>query len=328
MPPVVLIEYEDAARAFLKSFPAGSTVRGDELLTWAAEYANGLASDLLVGHPGKKLNSLRRHLNMGAASRAFAEADRFFIEVIESKKKVFKVRTLADYKEQTDDTHVHRGVLKMLTMFDYTTVLVTLQQVAPEAHIAGGAVRDTILQKQIHDIDVFMKDEHVEEAAALLRSSCSYVKVGEWKQYLGFSDPAMTRVAKFEKADEIIPICIIGLLPRFANPKDNIARFDFGLCMAAFDGKQTIRAAEFDQDEEAHSFTLFRADNQTQFNYSLSRFEKIAAARFKGWSLSIPREFEEFAKERTFRRHWYRDSVKGFDGKTILKPKERIAAHQ
>jgi hypothetical protein len=99
----------------------------------------------------------------------------------------------------------------------------------------AGAVRDTILQKQIHDIDVFMEDEHVEEAAALLRSSCSYVKVGEWKQYLGFSDPAMTRVAKFEKADETIPVCIIGLLPRFANPKDNIARFDFGICMAAFD---------------------------------------------------------------------------------------------
>jgi tRNA nucleotidyltransferase/poly(A) polymerase len=81
-------------------------------------------------------------------------------------------------------------------MFDYTTVLATLQQIAPEAHIAGGAVRDTILQKQIHDIDVFMKDEHVEEAAALLRSRCGYVKVGEWKQYLGFSDPAMTRVTK------------------------------------------------------------------------------------------------------------------------------------
>ena len=115
----------------------------------------------------------------------------------------------------------------MLTMSDYTTVLTTLQQIAPEAHIAGGAVRDTILQKQIHDVDVFMKDEHVEEAAALLRSSCSYVKVGEWKQYLEFSDPAMTRVAKVEKADETIPICIIGLLPSFANPKDNIARFDF-----------------------------------------------------------------------------------------------------
>jgi hypothetical protein len=176
-------------------------------------------------------------------------------------------------------------------MFDYTTVLATLQQIAPEAHIAGGAVRDTVLQKQIHDIDMFMKDEHVEEAAALLRSHCSYVKVVEWTQYLDFSDPAMTSVAKFEKADETIPVCIIGLLPQFASPEVNIARFDFGICMAAFDGKRTMRAAEFDQDEKAHTFTLCRADSQAQFTYSLSRFEKITAARYAGWSLVVPHEF-------------------------------------
>ena len=117
----------------------------------------------------------------------------------------------------------------MKTVFDYANVLATLQRIAPEAHIAGGAVRDTILKKPMHDIDVFMKDEHVEEAAALLRSACSYVKVGKWKQYLGFSDPAMTYVAKFEKADETISVCIIGLLPAYAAPEDNIARFDYGI---------------------------------------------------------------------------------------------------
>src|SRR3954447_20653564 len=104
-----------------------------------------------------------------------------------------------------------------------------------------------------------------EEAATLMRSACSYLRVGEWRQYLGFSDPAMTRVAKFEKADETIPVCIIGLLPDFANLKANLERFDFGLCMAAFDGKQTIRTAEFDQDVEAHAFTLYRSDNLAQF---------------------------------------------------------------
>jgi len=217
----------------------------------------------------------------------------------------------------------------MKTMFDYTAVLATLQQIAPEAHIAGGAVRDTILQKQIHDIDVFMLDEHVEEAATLLRSQCSFVKTGEWKQYLEFSDPAMTRVAKFEKAAEVIPVCVIGLLPSFATPRNNIARFDFGICMAAFDGKQTIRATEFDQDEKAHTFTLCRADNKAQFIYSVSRFEKITAARYKGWSLNVLSEFKDFVKDHTFRRHWYRDDfIKGFDGQSVLKPKERIAVHQ
>src|SRR5262249_28392006 len=107
----------------------------------------------------------------------------------------------------------------MTTVSDYTTVLTTLQQIAPEAHIAGGAVRDTILRKPIQDIDVFMGDEQVEEAAALLRSRCSYVKVGEWKEYLGFSDPAMTRVAKFEKADATIRSASSGCSPGLRHRK-------------------------------------------------------------------------------------------------------------
>jgi poly(A) polymerase-like protein len=216
--------------------------------------------------------------------------------------------------------------MKTSTVFAYMTVLATLQQIAPEAHIAGGAVRDTILQKQIHDIDVFMNDEHVEAAAALLRSSCSYVKVGEWKQYQGFSDPAMTRVAKLEKADETIPICIIGLDSRFVSPEDNIARFDFGICMAAFDGKNTMRTAKFNQDAESQTFTLHRADNQPQFAYSMSRFKKITAGRYKAWSLVIPEEFKEQAKEYAMRQFWYQDSVKGFAGESVLKPKERAMA--
>ena len=56
----------------------------------------------------------------------------------------------------------HQRRLQMQTVTDYATVLAKLQQVAPEAHIAGGAVRDTILHKPIKDIDVFMDDKHVE----------------------------------------------------------------------------------------------------------------------------------------------------------------------
>ena len=46
-------------------------------------------------------------------------------------------------------------------------------------------MRDTILEKPIHDVDVFMDDEHVEEAAKVLRSRLGFVKVGEWVQYEG-----------------------------------------------------------------------------------------------------------------------------------------------
>ena len=213
------------------------------------------------------------------------------------------------------------------TIYDYTTILASLQQISPLAHIAGGAVRDTALNKPIHDIDVFADDGDVEQIAACLRASHGYVKVGEWKQYLGFSDPAMLRVAKFEKADETIPICVIGLTSRYTAPRENIARFDFGVCMAAFTGGKTILTTEkFNRDVAQSTFTLHRADNEAQFAYSMSRFEKITAGRYSGWTLAIPEQFQELAKDHTFRRRFYRDDdVKGFHGSFVLKPKERTA---
>jgi hypothetical protein len=212
-------------------------------------------------------------------------------------------------------------------MYRYANIIKTIRSIAPQAHLAGGAVRDTILEKEIRDIDMFVDDDHVDEVAKLLRTDFSCVKTGEWRQYELFSDPAMTRVAKFENARETIPVCIIGLKSEYASPKANISRFDFGLCMAAFDGSKVIRTHEFDSDMDGETFTLCRADNFQQFAYSMSRFKKISAERYQGWTISIPSDFEEYLKEYELRRRWYVDfESKGFGGENILKPKERVPA--
>src|SRR5262245_27382898 len=65
----------------------------------------------------------------------------------------------------------------------YEAILDRIQGIAPEAHIAGGAVRDALLGKAIKDIDIFMGHEGKDEVAAMLRSEFKYVKVGEWRQY-------------------------------------------------------------------------------------------------------------------------------------------------
>jgi hypothetical protein len=218
--------------------------------------------------------------------------------------------------------------MKMLTtVYDYVDALAELQTVAPETHVAGGAVRDTLLKKPLHDVDVFMDDEHVEEAAKVLRSRLGFVKVGEWKQYLGFSDLAILRVAKFEKAEETIPLCVIDLKSQYASPEANIARFDFGVGMAAFNGESILRTLEFDADVEAKTFTLCRADNSHQYAYSMSRYKKITAGRYSGWELSILNEFKQFAMEYEFGRRWYVDAYKQwFGGQNVLRPKERVVA--
>jgi hypothetical protein len=209
----------------------------------------------------------------------------------------------------------------------YDNILEVLQRAIPgSVHIAGGAVRDTILERPIRDIDIFLPHTAGEEAAALLRTQFGYVKVGEWKQYEHFSDPVVVRVAKFEKADETIPICLIGLADALS-PRDNIARFDFGVCMAAWagGGGSIITSSAFKRDIESKTFTLCRADNLAQYSYSMVRFEKLTADRYKDWKLVVPSQFETLAKEHTFRKHWYRerDHFGVENSPQLLRPKDR-----
>jgi Poly A polymerase head domain len=208
----------------------------------------------------------------------------------------------------------------------YANILEALQQAIPgSVHIAGGAVRDTILGRPIRDIDIFLHHLAGDPAAALLRTKFGYVRVGEWVKYEFFSDPMVVRVAKFEKADETIPVCLIGLAEAL-NPHDNITRFDFGICMAAWAGGDSmITAGSFKRDIERKTFTLCRAGNFAQFAYSMVRFKKLTADRYKDWTLSVPSQFEALAKEHTFRKHWYRRSghfgVENFP--QVLRPKDR-----
>jgi hypothetical protein len=221
----------------------------------------------------------------------------------------------------------------------YNPILTAIRALDPTAHIAGGAVRDTLLERPIKDVDLFLNggpfQSTLQDAAKLLRSDFGFVKVGEWVQYEGFSDPAVVAVAKFEKADETIPVCLIGLNPLYDfRPRgmlDNLSRFDFGICMAAWDGDEVYTAPEYKTDIERKTFTLCRADNQAQFNYSMSRFDKMTADRYAGWKLVVPGQFEAMAKEHALKKtHYYdRDTDEWLPreaanmGPQLLTPKAR-----
>jgi len=213
----------------------------------------------------------------------------------------------------------------------YTTILNTIKEICPTAHIAGGAVRDSLLERPIKDVDLFLDVGYTDEAAALMRSQFGFVKVGEWKSYEMFSDPAVARVAKFEKADETIPVCLIGLMPLalgLRGMQANLERFDFGICMAAWDGNEVYTAYQYKRDVEQKTFTLRRADDQQQFNYSRSRFDKMTADRYAGWRLVVPQEFGALEREYTFRKNFYfDDEAGGFVfrdcGPQLLTPKAR-----
>jgi hypothetical protein len=214
----------------------------------------------------------------------------------------------------------------------YSDILKTIRGFDPTAHIAGGAVRDTLLERPIRDIDLFLSETFTDDAAKVMRAKFGFVKVGEWESYGMFSDPAVVRVARFEKADERIPVCLIGLHPERRETRtmaENLARFDFGVCMCGWDGNEVYTAPKYKRDIEQKTFTLCRADNQPQFNYSMSRFEKMTADRYSGWRLEVPPKFSVMATKHALKKTHYYDSDKGwmprkvFDSPQLLTPKPR-----
>jgi hypothetical protein len=222
----------------------------------------------------------------------------------------------------------------MKTFRDYETILRSIQRIAPEAHIGGGAVRDTIIGKPIRDVDVFIGPDRKDHVAAMLRAEFKYVKVGEWEQYELFSDKIIDRVAKFEHADETIPIAVIALKEPLA-VRANLARFDFGVCMCGWDGDEVIETPAFRHDLEKKVFTLHRADHEAQFSYSMRRYERLTAERYAGWDLAIPETFKQFLLDDEFKRHWWVDehnlefSRLGVElSHNLLRPKHRPQPHQ
>jgi hypothetical protein len=58
----------------------------------------------------------------------------------------------------------------------------------------------------------------------------------------------------------------------------------------------------------------------------MSRFKKLTADRYEGWTLAVPVRFETLAKEHTFRSCWYEadGAHYGYEGHAqTLHPKTR-----
>jgi hypothetical protein len=195
----------------------------------------------------------------------------------------------------------------MITVYNFSRTLIALQTaVASEARIVGGAVRDTVLKRSIHDIDIFLNAMHLDDATRLLQDhGYACTDNDDRYRYVGALNPAVVDVRHFGKAYERVPISLIGMQPALA-AHDHVSQLDFGLNMVFFDGWQIHTSPAFDRDREAKAFTLYRADNYRQFVYSMRRYRRFTAERYRGWSLVVPMAFEALAKEYTLRREFVR----------------------
>ena len=89
--------------------------------------------------------------------------------------------------------------------------------------------------------------------------------------------------------------------------------------MVGWDGDQVYTAPEYKTDIEQKTFTLCRADDMPQLNYSMARYRKMIADRYAGWSLVVRPEFEKLFREYTLRETYYTDYDTG-----ELKLRDRV----
>jgi hypothetical protein len=168
----------------------------------------------------------------------------------------------------------------------------------PDAVIAGGALRDLILGREIKDIDVFAHangNYDTPWTSAQLKGCMDH--------YLGPSKISINEA--FAKACPAITgvVCAVEIWARYTLPnpvqliltpfpvtlRSAVARIDFGLCRVAYDGKTLYRSPEFDYDAENKQFTLYRADNDRQYWRSQARWERFQA-KYEGWPMDVTAE--------------------------------------
>lgn len=160
-----------------------------------------------------------------------------------------------------------------------------LREAAPEAHIAGGAVRDDYLGVPIKDVDVFVGEVNETRAREVLAEHF------EWKRSMDesyfTSDPRVRAAHEFDMPDT--PINLI-VLSEALSMLENVERFDFGVCRAAHNGECGFFHADFTHDVERRCFTLRKCENESQMGLSLGRYRRLSE-KFPEWGLHIPAKF-------------------------------------
>lgn len=170
---------------------------------------------------------------------------------------------------------------------------------------AGGAVRDTLLDRTIKDIDIFIqptglsKDallEALKKAFGIVENpddmffSSSQIRVvisEEVEQYLG-SLRDVARVVEVYKEGVQYPFQIVEL-DRQMDLGEIIRRVDFGICQAGVelvDDEPLVRVtAQFSQDSVDKVFRISDAVvDKADYERSLNRYVRLSK-KYRGWRL-------------------------------------------
>jgi hypothetical protein len=187
-------------------------------------------------------------------------------------------------------------------------LLKEIQEVAPEAFIAGGLLRDLANQLEIEklkDVDIFLSVAHWEQVMEVVKQSHPEVECVESSyKWRGDDDRNVAVVHECRSKMGVLPVNLVAMairypLDRSESPEEItpeeitvekiISDFDFGMCQIAFNGEKIITTEAFWEDQVYSKFTLVRCVGWWDFNRSMERFKRFQAK----YSYSLPPELQK-----------------------------------
>jgi len=179
----------------------------------------------------------------------------------------------------------------------FDNALAALKRAGIDGLIAGGAVRDHILNKPVRDIDVFVEyradiEQRLEQAYGI---GCVNRMMAA--EYAGNEVKHVFEVMSDSLTD--VPVQVI-VLNEGLTPGDRAAHHDFGICQCWYLGGGTFDwTGAFLSDKELGRFTLTHCEGQGEFDRSMRRWEKFAG-RFPEFNLRVPAEFADYHRGADF----------------------------
>jgi len=161
--------------------------------------------------------------------------------------------------------------------------LAAIQQVRPDAVLAGGCLRDLDNGRPVKDLDIFVRGCGVDELESLADKlggaglDCAEVDtdslypVGDLTDLTGFFEVRFAGIAQ--------PVQMIMVEWDTAHIVD---RFDYGICRIAFDGRELTRAPEYEDDKEKKVFRLRRRREGPELESSVHRYARLVQ-KYEGW---------------------------------------------
>ncbi len=176
---------------------------------------------------------------------------------------------------------------------EFTDLLALVQAYVPEAMLAGGCLRDTINNRPVNDIDIFVPEDKASLAGRLISDTHPTLAKSIPQPYFTFNNDVRS-VDYYEGVYGEKPVNIIGVTNGTCTPEQQLERFDFGICRIAYDGETLWKDLSFDRDMRDRTFTLtnnFQTPDQR--DYSLARFGRLRD-KYVGWKLIDPQPLAPF----------------------------------